>query len=118
MKFGESKAETTSKRPIAAAALLGIASGVALGAIVGPVGVGLGVGLGVAIGIFAGHALAREEAKKSRRTRELDAIIGITQGTIGAGRVLILPVDEEIARRANREAWAAEWLTPPPPMVR
>jgi len=100
------------------AATCGVASGIALGAIVGPVGVVLGMGFGCVIGASIGHALAREEAKRTRRTRELDAIIGITNGSIGVGPVEIRESDEERedeAAYSTREAWAAEWLTPPPP---
>lgn len=118
-----------------AAALLGVCgvvSGVALGAVVGPIGVVLGSALGVGVGLAAGHVLLREEAKKSLRTRELDAIIGITSGSLGVGGVgASLPhasardADDTDAERtgeppaySSREAWAAEWLTPPPPMAR
>jgi hypothetical protein len=106
-------------RPMATAAICGVVSGIALGAVVGPIGVVLGVGIGVLIGVVAGHALAREEAKRSRRTRELDAIIGITGGSIGVGPIEIrVATDDDEQPYSSREAWAAEWLTPPPPSVR
>ena len=109
----------TPKRPIAAAVLCAITSGIALGAVVGPVGVFLGALLGIAVGFIAGHVLARDEAKRSRRMRELDAIIGITNGSIGVGPITIVNVEEEDDGPiySSREAWAAEWLTPPPPSV-
>jgi hypothetical protein len=103
-------------RPIAAA-VGGIASGIALGAIVGPVGIALGAALGVTVGAVAGHVLHREDAKRTRRTRELDAIIGITNGSMGVGDVAI-QFTEDAPLYTTREAWAAEWLTPPPPSVR
>src|SRR4051812_11389268 len=81
------------KRPIAAAVVCAIASGIALGAIVGPVGVFFGAALGAIVGLIAGHALAREEAKRIRRMRELDAIIGITNGSIGVGPITIANVE-------------------------
>src|SRR3989442_12793348 len=87
-KDGESTIAALAMRamqPRWTAAVCGLASGVALGAVVGPAGVIAGIALGCAIGLVIGHVLAREEAKRNRRTRELDAIIGITDGSIGAG---------------------------------
>ena len=52
-----------------------------------------------------------------RPTRELDAIIGITNGSMGLGDVAI-QFAEEPPLYPSREAWEAEWLTPPPPQVR
>ena len=88
-------------RPMAVAATCGIASGIALGAMVGPLGVVLGVGIGVGIGLVAGHVLAREEKARSRRTRELDAIIGVKSSPFSL----------------SRGVWAAGCPTPPPPTV-
>jgi len=107
------------KSTVFAATLSGVVGGIALGAMVGPVGVAVGVMLGVAVGVAAGQVMAREDAKANARTRELDAIIGITHGRIGAAP-LPPPQDDDPELEVmpqSREEWAAEWLTPPPPVV-
>ena len=95
-----------AKTKVVASALTGVVGGVAVGAMVGPVGVAVGLVLGVCVGAIAGRVMAREEAIADARTRELDAIIGVTEGRIGAA-----PLPPAVAEGADD--WAAEWLTPP-----
>lgn len=108
------------RRPVIAAALSGVIAGVALGSMSGPIGAVLGMWLGVGVGLVTGYVLAHEDAHASVRTRELDAIIGITKGSMGAGpTITVAPSDEDdLPAYSSKEAWAAEWLTPPPPAVR
>ena len=91
---------------------------VAVGAIVGPVGVGIGIALGVAAGFATGRVLDKEERKRIHRTRELDDIIGVTSGSLGAASSPALEQEssDEEALPSGRE-WIAEWLTPPPPQA-
>ena len=108
-------------RPIVAGALSGVASGLVLGAFTGPIGAVLGMWVGVGVGLVSGYVLARDDQKQSVRTRELDAIIGITSGSMGAGTIVIsdrASEEEEPPPYSSKEAWLSEWLTPPPPMAR
>jgi ABC-type antimicrobial peptide transport system permease subunit len=101
-------------------AACGIIAGIALGIFSGAVGVLIGSVLGVGIGFVAGMILAEEDTTRSQRTRELDAIIGITKGSMGAASVPPRAMDEgeeEGEPLQTKEAWLAEWLTPAPPNV-
>ena len=104
---------------VGAGVLCGVVAGLAGGAIVGPLGLLLGLGLGIGIGAAAGLVIDREDEKHGERTRELDAIIGITEGSLGAGPVSLVPPapesDAPESTETERETWLAEWLTPPPP---
>jgi hypothetical protein len=93
-------------------ALLG---GAALGAVVGPVGVALGLVLGLGFGMLAGKGMVKDDRARAERTRELDDIIGITRGSLGADASSLVPPPPE--GPADGERWLAEWLTPPPPTV-
>jgi hypothetical protein len=103
----------------------GVLAGVAVGIFAGPVGVVIGMWLGFAVGFVAGMVLAHEDDSRSQRTRELDKIIGITDGSMGVSADSIAPKairedDEEEddgPKLSTKEAWLAEWLTPPPPNV-
>jgi transketolase N-terminal domain/subunit len=95
-------------------ALLGVCAGVALGATAGPLGVAFGIALGLAIGVIAGKVIEKDERIRAHRTRELDAVIGITEGSLGAGPVSLVPPSDA---PLDGDSWLAEWLTPPPPMV-
>jgi hypothetical protein len=108
------------RRPIIAGALSGVLSGIALGSYTGPVGVVLGMWIGVAVGIITGYVLANDDAKVSVRTQELDAIIGVTTGSMGARGVVQAPDedDQDPPPYSEKESWLAEWLTPPPPVAR
>jgi hypothetical protein len=108
------------RRPIVAGALSGVASGVALGAFTGPIGVVIGMWIGIAVGFVSGYVLARDDEKRSARTQELDDIIGITKGSMGAGPLSkgAGPMEDEGPEPySSKEAWLKEWLTPPPPVV-
>jgi hypothetical protein len=64
--------------------------------------------------------LAEEQEARTVRHRELDEIIGITRGSMGAGPIVIRQKDEDdevTPVYSTKEAWLAEWLTPPPPKV-
>lgn len=91
---------------------VGIVAGMAGGAMVGAIGVALGMAFGIGIGAIAGRVLDKDERLRAARTRELDAIIGITEGSLGAGPVSLRPSEPPA------EAWLEEWLTPPPPVAR
>jgi hypothetical protein len=110
------------RRPIIAGALTGIVSGIAFGAFTGPVGALLGMWMGVFVGLVMGYVIARDDETQSVRTRELDAIIGITDGSMGAGKITIPSEGEDAEGDApppysSKEAWLSEWLTPPPPVA-
>ena len=111
------------RRPIIAGALSGVVAGIALGSVTGPVGVVLGMWMGVGVGLVSGYVLAREDETQSARTQELDTIIGITKGSMGAG-ALATAAEEADAEEdlppaySSKEAWLSEWLTPPPPIAR
>jgi hypothetical protein len=55
----------------------------------------------------------RDEERRSARARELDGIIGVAGGDIGAAPVALT----EDAESDHAKAWMAEWLTPPPPVA-
>jgi hypothetical protein len=100
----------------------GLAAGLAVGAMVDPPSVGLLFGgtIGAAVGAIAGMAMAREDTRVTNRTRELDAMIGITDGSMGAPPGSIPPGDlkRDPDDALELERWATAWLTPPPPAVR
>lgn len=111
------------KTPLVAAGIVcGVLGGLALGAMVSPIGVGITIGVifGGLAGAAGGIAMQREDARRGRRTRQLDDIIGVTKGSLGVPRGSIPPGD---LRRTPEEAlelqsWARDWLTPPPPAAR
>ena len=96
---------------------LGGSAGIALGATVGPLGVFLGILLGLVAGFLAGKVMARDENLHADRTRHLDAVIGITEGSLGAGPVSLVPEPELSEPLIDGDSWLAEWLTPPPPLA-
>ncbi len=101
-------------RPSRSAVLVGVlssaAGGVVIGAMTGPVGVAVGLLLGAIGGMMVGLVIEGEEQRRDVRTRELDEIIGTTTGDMGAG-----PVSLVSSEARERQRWAEEWLTPPPP---
>ena len=113
------------RRPMIAGALSGVVSGVALGAFTGPIGVVIGMWMGIGVGFVAGYVLAGDDEKRSVRTQELDEIIGITKGSMGAGPISSCPrtadaMDDDGENPepySSKEAWLREWLTPPPPVA-
>jgi hypothetical protein len=120
LESGLARFGSLPRRPMVVGALCGVFSGIALGIFAGPVGLALGIVFGVGAGFVAGMILAEEDDTATKRTRELDAIIGVTTGSMGGASVppRAVGVDEEEAEPLpSREAWLAEWLTPPPPNV-
>jgi len=112
------------RRPMIAGALSGVLSGIALGAFTGPIGVVVGMWMGVGVGFVTGYVLAGEDEGRSHRSQELDAIIGITKGSMGAGPLSVPPTadamdddGENPEPYSSKEAWLREWLTPPPPVA-
>jgi hypothetical protein len=65
-------------------AATGALAGAVLGAVAGPPGIVAGAIIGAAAGTVAGAVLDSEATSQAARTRELDAVIGVTAGTIGA----------------------------------
>jgi hypothetical protein len=124
-EWGKTKLGRLPRRPMIAGAGSGVLAGIAVGLFAGPAGVAIGMWLGFTVGFVAGMVLAHEDDTRTRRTQELDAIIGITHGSMGAppGSIPPRPIaaaeleDEDAPQLSTKEAWLAEWLTPPPPSV-
>jgi hypothetical protein len=99
-------------------AALGLFAGLAAGAMVGPAHVGLFVGglLGVVVGVASGFAMDRDDRRGIARHKELDAIIGVSGGDMGAppGSIPPGPLEE---MSSDESAWGSDWLTPPPPQT-
>jgi hypothetical protein len=100
--------------PLTVGIVLGLLSGLVTGMVAGTVGALVGLGAGFVAGVVAGTAMRRDEGRRSARSRELDSIIGVHGGSLGAGPVVMPVPPEETAR----QQWLAEWLTPPPPVAR
>jgi hypothetical protein len=96
----------------------GLFAGLAAGAMVGPAHVGLFVGgvIGAAVGAIAGFAMDRDDRRGIARHRELDAIIGVSGGDMGAPPGSIPPGPLEDSS-ADESTWGSDWLTPPPPQT-
>jgi hypothetical protein len=62
----------------------GALAGAAVGAVAGPPGVVAGGLIGTAVGGLAGFAATTAETAHDRREHELDDVIGITKGDLGA----------------------------------
>jgi hypothetical protein len=62
----------------------GALAGAVMGSIAGPPGMVAGAILGGAAGAVAGATLDTESTREGAHTRDLDATIGVTKGTIGA----------------------------------
>ena len=66
----------------------GAASGAIVGAVVGaaagPAGVAAGAVIGGIAGALAGAVLDHDASEQAGRTRELDAMIGVSEGSLGA----------------------------------
>lgn len=99
--------------PLGVGVGLGLSTGIVTGMMAGPVGLVLGTAIGGIAGFFAGAAMIREARRRDANDRELDAIIGVSGGDLGAAPVA-MPRDD---RQSTAESWLAEWLTPPPPVV-
>lgn len=99
--------------PLGVGVGLGLSTGIVTGMMAGPVGLVLGIAIGGVAGFFAGAAMFRDARRREARTRELDAIIGVSEGDIGAAPVAMPHEQGE----SPATAWVAEWLTPPPPVA-
>lgn len=97
----------------------GVLAGLAVGLVVStPAGVILGIVFGTAVGVVAGIVMDREDRRGAQRTRELDDIIGVTSGSLGAPPSIPPPPNQdEEHRQAELRSWVTEWMTPPPPHV-
>ncbi|HEY1693100.1 MAG TPA: hypothetical protein VGG39_13120 [Polyangiaceae bacterium] len=98
--------------PLCLGTILGLAAGILLGMAAGVFGMMAGIAIGAAAGVLAGAAMHHDEEHRSARGRELDALIGVAGGDLGAAPISAEAVDGESAK-----AWMAEWLTPPPPVA-
>jgi hypothetical protein len=96
--------------PIGVGVTLGLSAGVLLGMVAGIAGVVLGLAIGAIAGFLAGAAMHRDEGRRALRVRELDEIIGVAGGDMGANPVSIPP-------EPMPADWMSEWLTPPPPVA-
>jgi hypothetical protein len=69
----------------------GAASGAFIGGVIGvaagPAGVAAGAIIGSIAGALAGAALDQEASDQATRTRELDAVIGVSGGDLGASNL-------------------------------
>lgn len=101
---------------------IGVVAGLAVGAMIDPLLVGLVAGalFGGAAGATAGLAMDGDDRRATRRTRQLDDIIGVTSGSMGTPPKSIPPGDlrRDPETALELESWARQWLTPPPPMAR
>jgi nucleotide-binding universal stress UspA family protein/hemerythrin superfamily protein len=96
-----------------AAALSGVVGGAVAGAFAGPPGAILGGTLGLAAGTLAGSVLEMVDQRASRHDRELDAAIGVTEGTVGApeqARRSFAEMEESLAARHRDEHRELETL--------
>jgi hypothetical protein len=99
--------------PFGVGAILGISAGIVTGMMAGVAGAVVGLGVGALAGAVAGMTMHRDEERRAARSRELDEIIGVAGGELGAAPV---PMPRE-TDESPIAAWAAEWLTPPPPVA-
>ena len=99
----------------------GLVAGLAVGAMVTPVSIGLLAGalFGTCVGGVAGLVMDRDDRRGVHRTKQLDAIIGITAGSMGTPKGTIPAGDlrRDPLDALELQSWAHEWLTPAPPRV-
>ena len=109
---------TSAPLLVKAGGCCGIVAGLTLGFMLSaPAGLVLGLAFGGAIGVVAGIVMDRDERRTSHRTRELDDIIGITSGSLGADTRSSIPPPPDADREQELRSWVTEWMTPPPPHV-
>ena len=77
--------------PVGVGVVLGLSAGVLLGMVAGIAGVVLGLAAGAVAGFLAGAAMHRDEGRRAARVRELDEIIGVAGGDMGAAPVSSRP---------------------------
>lgn len=105
----------------------GVLAGLSIGLMVSaPAGIVFGLSIGASIGIVAGIVMDRDAQRESYRHRQLDEIIGVTSGSLGAPPSIPPPPnarehDEDEhgpkSSEADLRSWVTEWMTPPPPHV-
>lgn len=100
-------------------AACGTIGGLAIGAMVSTpvIGLAAGVVLGAIVGIISGTVMDREDRLHAARMRELDDIIGVTSGSLGAPPSVPPEGPTEQEREAELRSWVTEWITPAPPTV-
>jgi hypothetical protein len=74
-------------------ATAGMLTGAVVGAAAGPPGIVAGAVLGAAAGTVAGAALDADARARDARSRELDAVIGVTGGSLGAPNLVHPPAE-------------------------
>jgi hypothetical protein len=99
--------------PLAVGVILGLSAGIVTGMMAGLAGMAIGLGAGALAGLVVGKAIRRDEELRAARSRELDGIIGVTQGDLGAAPVAMPHAVEPAAHLG----WASECLTPPPALA-
>lgn len=103
--------------PLGVGIVLGLLAGLVTGMVAGIGGALVGMQAGFVAGMIAGTVMHRDEHRRSVRSRELDSIIGVGGGDLGAAPIAIPTATPAPADVSTREQWLAEWLTPPPPMA-
>ena len=106
------KLQQTKSVAVRAGTTIGLLAGIALGFVEGPKGAAIGALLGSLMGFVAGAVQQKENARAAARDRELDAVIGVTKGSLGAR-----PVRMRTGEDGEMEPWGSDWLTAPPPQV-
>ncbi len=100
---------------VKACAASGLLAGFSVGVIVSSAaGVVLATAFGTLVGTVAGVVMDREAERAAQRNRELDDIIGVTSGSLGAPPSIPPPPPHE---DPELRSWVTEWMTPPPPQV-
>lgn len=104
----------------------GLLAGLTLGFMVSaPVGIVLGLSLGATVGIVAGIVMDRDDQRSGQRNRQLDDIIGVTSGSLGAPPSIHPPAPDDDEpppmsaeeKEAELRSWVTEWMTPATPAV-
>lgn len=107
---------------VKAGSFIGTLSGMAVGTMTTPPLAGALAGglIGAICGFVSGLAMHRQDKRDARRGKELDDMIGVTHGSIGAPPGSIPPGDlrRDPEEALELEGWANQWLTPPPPATR
>lgn len=115
--------QTLKRTPILvkAGAGCGAVAGVSIGLVVStPFGIVAGLSLGAIIGTIAGTVMDHDDQRSSQRTRQLDDIIGVTEGSLGTTAPIEedpLIAEEGRSSEVELRAWVTEWMTPPTPRV-
>lgn len=126
MKKSEGKKSSTEKAATrrheheAEGGVAGALAGAAMGAIAGPPGATAGAVIGGIVGAMAAGAVERDAAERAEVDRELDAVIGVSGGDLGAPNLKHPPARRGLYSIASSGAGAsgdsapAEGPTQPP----